>query len=226
MENYEEVRVKPTNTQLSKLKSAAKNKAGTILRLNQKNFEDEELPHELFLTTRQTTKTRNGFANNMSTDIKLSKAQISKIIKSGGSFGSWLGNLGKKALKYIAITLARDNLPGLLNNLTSSAINKFDRKMNVKGAVRAGKRFTLFISNEDLNDITKIIKLLEDSGVLIDGVTETVKDEIEKQEAEFLGVLLAPLAASLVQPVISSVVKDISGREVRRVARGYINTIF
>ena len=59
-----------------------------------KIFGDEELPHQLFLTIRQTTKIRNAFANNMSTDIKLSKTQISKIIQSGGSFGSWLGNLG------------------------------------------------------------------------------------------------------------------------------------
>ena len=80
-------RVKLTNTQLNKLKSSAKNKTGTILRLNKKKFEDEELPHELFLTTRQTTKKRNAFANNISTDIKLSKAQISKIIQSGGCFG-------------------------------------------------------------------------------------------------------------------------------------------
>ena len=145
MANYQEARVKLTNTQLNKLKSAAKNKTGTILRLNKKNFEDEELPHELFLTTRQTTKIRNAFANNMSTDIKLSKAQISKIIQSGGSFGSWLGNLGKKALTNIAIPLARDNLPGLVSNLTSSAINKFDRKISGKGAMQAGKGFPLFI---------------------------------------------------------------------------------
>ena len=97
MTNYQEARVKVTNTQLNKLKSAAKNKTGTILRLNKKNFEDEELPHELFLTARQTTKIRNAFANNVSIDIKLSKAQISKIIQSSGSFGSWLGNLGKKS---------------------------------------------------------------------------------------------------------------------------------
>ena len=58
----------------------------------------------------------------MSTDIKLSKAQIAKIIQSGGSFGSQLGNLRKKALTNIAISLARDNLPGLVSNLTSSAI--------------------------------------------------------------------------------------------------------
>ena len=69
------------------------------------------------------TKIRNAFAKNMSTDIKLSKSQISKIIESGGSFGSWIGNLGKKAPTNIIISLARDNLPGLASNLTSSTIN-------------------------------------------------------------------------------------------------------
>ena len=69
-----------TNTQLNKLKSAAKNKTETIIKINKKNFEDEDFPPELFLTTRQVTKIRNGFANNTSTDVKLSKAQISKII--------------------------------------------------------------------------------------------------------------------------------------------------
>ena len=85
MANYQEGRVKLTNTQLNKLKPAAKNKTGTIIRSNRKNFEDEELPHELFLITRETTKIRNVFVNNMSRDIKLSKAQISNIIQSGGS---------------------------------------------------------------------------------------------------------------------------------------------
>ena len=80
MANYQEARGKLTNTQLNKWKSAVKNKTETILRLNKKNFEDEKLPHELFLTTRQTTKIRNTFANNMSTDIKLSKAQLSRMI--------------------------------------------------------------------------------------------------------------------------------------------------
>ena len=79
------------------------------------------MPHELFLTTRQTTKIRNAFANNVSTGIKPSKTQTSKIIQSGGSFGSWLGSLGKKALTNNAIPLTKDNLPGLVSNLTSSA---------------------------------------------------------------------------------------------------------
>ena len=70
-----------------------------------------------------------------------------------------------------------------------------------------------------MNDIIKVIKSLEDSGVLIDGVSEVVKHEIKKQEGKFLGALLAPLTASIVQPVISSVVKGISGTRVRRAGR-------
>ena len=76
----------------------------------------------------------------MSIDIKLNKAQISKIIKSGGSFGSWLGNLEKKALTNITVSLARDNLPGLVGNLASNAMNKYERKISGKGAVRDGKK--------------------------------------------------------------------------------------
>ena len=112
MSNYQEVRVKITNTQLKKFKSAAKNKTETMLRINKKRFEDKELSHEFFFTTRQRTKIRNALGDNMSTDVKLSQAQISKIIQSGGSFGSWFANLGKIALTSVAVPLARDNLHG------------------------------------------------------------------------------------------------------------------
>ena len=84
----------------------------------------------------------------------------------------------KKTLTNIAIPLARDNLPELVSYLTSNVINKFERKISGKGAVRAGKGFTLFISDKDMNDILKLIKSLEDSGILTDGGTETVKHEI------------------------------------------------
>ena len=70
--------------------------------------------------------------------------------------------LGQKAVTNIAISLARDNLPGLISNLASNKINRFERKIKGKGAVRAGKGFPLFLSNEDMNDIIKIIKSLED----------------------------------------------------------------
>ena len=63
----------------------------------------------------------------------------------------------------------------MVNNLTLSAINELDRKISRKGAIRAGIWFTLYISNEDMDDNIKIIKSLKDSGVLINGVTETLK---------------------------------------------------
>ena len=175
MANYQEARGKLTNRQLNKLKSARRNKTGKILRLNKKNFEYEKLSHELFLTTRQTAKRRNAFANIMSTDIKLSKVKISKITQSGAFCGSWFGNLGKKALTNIVIPSGRHNLPGLVRNSTSNAINKFERKISGKGDVRSGSGFTFFISNEYMYDIIKIIKSLEDSCLLNGGVTETVK---------------------------------------------------
>ena len=79
MIEYSKVNVKLTDTQLKKLKTAVKNKTGTTLRTNLKILNGNDLPHELLLTTRQKTKLRNAFNNNMSTDLKLSRAQISKI---------------------------------------------------------------------------------------------------------------------------------------------------
>ena len=102
-------------------------------------------------------------------------------------------------------------------------MNKFERKLSGKRVVRAGRRFTLFTPNKDSNDTINVIKSLEDSSVIIGGVTETVKYEINKQECWFPPALLAPLAASLVLPVISSVVKGVSGRGVRRTRKGYID---
>ena len=66
------------------------------------------------------------------------------------------------------------------------------KRKSGKVTVRAEKGFALFISNEDMDNIMKIISLLEVSGVLIDGVTTTLKHKIKK-ESGFLGVLLAHL---------------------------------
>ena len=77
-----------------------------------------------------------------------------------------------------------------------------------------------------MNDIIEVIKSLEDSGVLIDGVNGAVKHEIRKQEGRFIGTLLAPLVASIKQPVISLVVKGISRRQVRKAGRGYMGKNF
>ena len=113
-----------------------------------------------------------------------------------------------------------------MSNLTSNAIYKLKRKISGKGAVRAGKGFALIISNEGVNDIITVIKSLEDLGAVIDGVTETVKHEIKKQKGTFFRALLAPSAASLVQPIISSVVNSISGSGVRGAGREYMDKNF
>ena len=83
MVEYSEVNVKLSDTQPKKLKTAVKNKTGATLRMSLKTLNRNDLPHELLLTTRQKTKLRNAFNNNMSTDLKFSGAQIYKIIQSG-----------------------------------------------------------------------------------------------------------------------------------------------
>ena len=91
MVNYEEARVKLINTQTNKLKSPTKNSTGTTLRIIKKNFQDNELPHALLLTTRQKTKIRNAFVNNMLSVIRLSKSQSANLIRSWRFLGKTLG---------------------------------------------------------------------------------------------------------------------------------------
>ena len=94
MVEYTKVNVKLSNTQIKKLKDAVKDNTRTTLRISLKMLNGNDLPHELLLTTRQKTKIRNAF-NNMSTDLKLSKVQINKIIQSGGFLSKLLGRLLK-----------------------------------------------------------------------------------------------------------------------------------
>ena len=83
----------------------------------------------------------------MSIDKKFIKFQISRTILSGGCFGSWLVDLLRKKLKNVAIPFASDNVPGLVNNLASTAINKFENKASEKRAVKKGKRIISLILN-------------------------------------------------------------------------------
>ena len=87
MVEYSKVNVKLSDAQLKKLKTSDKNKTGIALRMSLKTFNENGLPHEFLLTIRQKTKLRNAFNNNMSTDLKLFKAKISKIIQTGGFLG-------------------------------------------------------------------------------------------------------------------------------------------
>ena len=115
MLEYNKVNVKLSDLQLKKLKTAVKNQIGITLRMNIKMFNGNNLPHKLLLTTRQKTKLRNEFENNMSIDIKLSQNQISKIIQSGGFLGSLLIKLADPLMK-VAVPFARKYCSSIGNN--------------------------------------------------------------------------------------------------------------
>ena len=101
MVEYTKVNVKLSDSQIKKLKDAVKYNTGTTLRISVKMFNGNNLSHELLLTTRQKAKVRNAFNNNMSADLKLSKAQINKIIQSGRFLSKLLGPLLKTGLPLI-----------------------------------------------------------------------------------------------------------------------------
>ena len=128
--------------------------------MNARMFNGNNLPHELLLTQRQSTKLRNNIENNMSIDIKLSKAQISKIIQSGGFLGKILGPLLKSGLALLKSVIKPLGLLGL--TAASSATDAGVQK-NIHGSGTT----TLVISNEEMNDIMKIVQALEDSNILL-----------------------------------------------------------
>ena len=158
-------------------------------------FNGNNLPHELLLTARQKTKIRNAFNNNTFTDIKFSKARINKIIQSAGFLGRLLGPLlktGLPVIKNVIKPLAKDVLIPL--GLTAAA-SAADAGIHKK--ILGSGNTTLIISNEEMNDIIKIVQALEDSNILLKGVTETVKNETKEQKGGFLSMLLGTLGASL-----------------------------
>ena len=118
MVEFSKVIVKLTNTQL---KTAVKNKTGTILKTSLKMLDGNDLPHELLLTTRQKTKLRNAVNSNVSTDLKLSKAHISKTIQPGGFLGSLLSKLAGSLMK-VEIPLVKNVLAPLGITAAASAI--------------------------------------------------------------------------------------------------------
>ena len=105
----------------------------------------------------------------MSTDIKLSKAQISKIIQSGGFLRPLLSKLAGPLMK-VAVPLAKNILAPLGITAAASTIDAgIQEKIHVSET-------TLIISNEEMNDIMKIIQALENSNILLKGVTKTIKN--------------------------------------------------
>ena len=137
--------------------------------------DNTNFPHELLLTSRQVTNIRKAFAKNTATDIKLSKTQLSKMIHSGRFLGRLLGPLLKTGLplmKSVIKPLAKSVL--LLLGLTAAA-SAADAGIHKKILGSGHNNTTLIISNDEMNDILKIAKSLEYSGVLLKGVSETIQ---------------------------------------------------
>ena len=168
-----------SSSQLNKSKTAAKNQTGVALRINIKMLKRNNLSHELLLTARQKTKLRNAFENKMSTDIKLSRAQISKISQSRWILGSLLSKLAGPLMK-VAAPLAKNILTPVGILAAASAIDaEVEKKIHGSGDT------TLIVSNDELYDIMKIVQALEDSNILLKGVTKTIKNKTKEQKEDF-----------------------------------------
>ena len=183
MVEYTKVNVKLCDSQMKKLKDAVKDNTGTTLRISLKMFNENNLPHELLLTTRQKTEIRNAFNNNMSTDLKISKAQINKMIQSGGFLSKLLGPLlktGLQSIKNVIKPLAKSVLIPL--ELTAAA-SAADARIHIK--ILGSGNTTLVISNKEMNDIMKIVQALLDSNVLLKGVTKAIENETTEEKEDF-----------------------------------------
>ena len=123
------VNAKLSDLQLNKQKTTAKNRQRVTLRMNIKMFNGNNLLHELLLTTRQKAKLKNAFESNMSTDAKLSKTQISKIIQSGGLLGLILSKIASPLMK-VAAPLAKNILAPLGTTAAASPIDSGIQKKN------------------------------------------------------------------------------------------------
>ena len=187
MTQYNSLNVKPSNSQLNKLKSAIKNETDVVLRLSLNmigNSDDKtNFPHELLLTNRQVVNLCKAFAKHTSTDIKLSKAQLSKMIQSGGFLGRLSGPLirtGLPLIQSVIKPLAESILVALGLPAAASAAD-----------AGSGHNNTIsIISNDETEDILKIVRWLEDSGLLLKGVSETIRNDAKEQRGGFLSIFV------------------------------------
>ena len=172
--------------------------------------------HELSLTNRQAANLREAFANNSSSDIKVSKNQLSNTLQSEGFLGRRIDPLLKPGLplmKNLMKPLAKSVLiPIGLSAASPAADSEIHKKI-----LRSGTT-TLIISNDETEDIIDIVKSLEDSGLLLKGVSETIENETKEQKVGFLSMfsmLLCELGANLLGDVLAS-------KGMNRAGEGYL----
>ena len=223
MTQYNSLNVKLSNKQLNKLKSAIKKETEVVLRLSSNMIagNDMHFPHKLLSTNRQVANLRKAFGNYLSADIKLSKTQLSKMIQSGGVLGRLLCPLLKTGLpliKNVIKPLAKSiSIPIGLAAAASVADAGIHKKILGSGH---NNTTTLIISNNEMEDIIKILKYLEDTGLLLKRVTETVQNEVKEQKGGFFSMLLCTLGAGLLGNILSGKGINRAGEEIVRAGYG------
>ena len=141
--------------------------------------------------------------------MKLSKAQIKKLIQSGGFLGKLFSKLAGPLMK-VALPLAKNVLAPLGLTVAMSAIDRgIQKKIHDSGV-------ELIIEQEDMNDIMKIVEALENSGILLKGVTKTIENETKEQRGGFLSMLLGTLGASLLGNLLTG------GKGIMRAGDGIV----
>ena len=162
------------------------------------NSTDDEtnFPHKLFLTNRQVANLRKAFTKHTSTDIKLSKTQLSKMIQSGVFYGRRLGPLLRTRLSLMKSVMKPLVKCVIVPVGLTVAASAEDAGIHKK-VLGSGHNTILIISNDEMEDILKTVRSLEDSGLLLKGVRETVQNEAKEQNGGFLSMLLGTLCASL-----------------------------
>ena len=203
MTHNNSLNVNLSNSRLNKLKSAIKNKTEIVLRLSSNMISDDETNflHKLLLTNRQVSNLRKAFVDKSSTDIKLSKNQISKLIQSRGFLGRLLCPLLKTGLplikKVIKPLVKSVLIPLGLTAAASVAAAGIHNKLLGSG------RTTLIISNDQMKDIIKKVKFLEDLCLLLEGVSQAIQNEAKEKRGGFLSMLLGTLGPDLLGNILA-----------------------
>ena len=141
--------------------------------------------YKLLLTNRQVANLCKAFTNHTSTDIKSSKTQLSKMIQLGGFLGRLLGPLLKTGLPLMKIVIQRLAKSVLIPLGLTAAASVIYAGIH-KTILGSGHNTTLIISNNEMEKNLRIVKSLEDSRLLLKGVSETIKDEAKEKEEDFL----------------------------------------
>ena len=150
------------------------------------NSDDEtNFPHKLLLTNRQVANLHRAFANHASTDIKLSKTQLSKMIQLGGFLSRLLGPLLRTRLPLMINVIQRLAKSVLIYLGLTAATSASDAGIHKK-ILRSGHNTTLIILNDEMKYILQTVKSLEYSGILSEGVSEKIKNEAKEQKKDFL----------------------------------------